>query len=310
MADTTGLPVTIGIPTYNRAEGYFREALESAVRQTYANIEIVVSDNCSTDNTESVVKRIAGSRARYFKQEKPLSPNENFNFCLNQAGGAYFLLLHDDDLIDEDFIATCMRKADFNLKWGVIRTGTRLIDSDGVVTQEVFNLSEGGGIEDLFRDWFDGKTAFYFCSTLFNTDLLKKIGGFHSRHNLVQDCAAILDLGARAGRRDIRETKASFRIHANYLRYGAMVKVWTEDFLWLLDRICDTAPGDTSGLRLEGERFLSGLSYKRAGVVKAPLSRVAAYLTVFRLFGYRYFPPPILRTLRRSRSAIRLAMNI
>jgi glycosyltransferase involved in cell wall biosynthesis len=306
MPDTTVPPVTIGIPTYNRADGYFRLALESAVRQTYKNIEIVVSDNCSTDNTEAVVKEIADARVRYFKQEKSLSPNENFNFCLNQAGGAYFLLLHDDDLIDEDFIAACMRKADFRLNWGVIRTGTRLIDAEGKVTSEVPNRSKGEGVEDLFLDWFNAKTAFYFCSTLFNTDLLKQVGGFHSRHNLVQDCAAILELGSRAGRLDVRETKASFRIHANYLRYGSMVKAWAEDFLWLLERICDTATGSTSVLRHEGERFFAGLSYKRATVVKSPLSRMAAYLTVFRLFGYRYFPPPVLRALHRSRSAFRI----
>jgi glycosyltransferase involved in cell wall biosynthesis len=311
MPDATIPPVTIGIPTYNRADGYFRQALESAVRQTYENIEIVVSDNCSTDNTESVVKEIGDGRVRYFKQERSLSPNENFNFCLNQAGGAYFLLLHDDDLIDEDFISACMRKADFQLNWGVIRTGTRLIDAEGTVTHEVLNKSKGETVEDLFLDWFNVKTAFYFCSTLFNTGLLKKVGGFHSRHNLVQDCAAILELGARAGRLDIRETKASFRRHVNYLRYGSMVKAWAEDFLWLLDRICDTVTGNTSVLRHAGERFFAALSYRRAKVVKSPFSRTLAYLTVYRLFGYRYPPPPVMRALHRSRSAfLSLSKNV
>ncbi len=47
--------ITIAIPTYNRANGYFKQTLESVLCQTYEYIEIIVSDNCSTDNTEELV---------------------------------------------------------------------------------------------------------------------------------------------------------------------------------------------------------------------------------------------------------------
>src|SRR5689334_7129661 len=110
--DGTNLPsVTIAIPTYNRAATYLRSCLESALRQTYANIDIVVSDNGSTDHTEALVKRYSDPRIRYFKQQTNLIPNENFNFCLRQARGDYFLLLLDDEQIDDDFIETCLRAA-------------------------------------------------------------------------------------------------------------------------------------------------------------------------------------------------------
>ena len=74
--------VTIAIPTYNRADNYLKQALSSALVQTYRNIEIIVSDNCSTDNTESVVKNFKDSRIRYFKQKKNIGPYKNFNFLL------------------------------------------------------------------------------------------------------------------------------------------------------------------------------------------------------------------------------------
>ncbi len=48
--------VTIGIPTYNRADGYLQETLESALAQGYRHMEIIVSDNCSTDDIERVVR--------------------------------------------------------------------------------------------------------------------------------------------------------------------------------------------------------------------------------------------------------------
>jgi len=56
--------VTIAIPTYNRADGYLREALASALNQTYQNIEIIVSDNCSTDNSEAFIRGISDQRIR------------------------------------------------------------------------------------------------------------------------------------------------------------------------------------------------------------------------------------------------------
>ncbi|WP_368427632.1 glycosyltransferase family 2 protein [Sulfuricaulis sp.] len=57
--------VTIGIPTYNRVNRYLRETLESALGQSYSNLEFVVSDNGSTDNMESIVRSYADPRIRF-----------------------------------------------------------------------------------------------------------------------------------------------------------------------------------------------------------------------------------------------------
>lgn len=71
----------------NRANSYLRCALQSAVSQTYKNIEIIVSDNCSPDNTESVVREFDDPRIRYYRQNQNIGPFKNFDFCLEQARG-------------------------------------------------------------------------------------------------------------------------------------------------------------------------------------------------------------------------------
>lgn len=285
--------VSIAIPTYNRADGYLREALQSALAQSYGNLEIIVSDNCSTDGTPNYVQRIGSERIRYFRQPKPLSPNGNFNFCLANAKGCYFLLLHDDDAIDHDYIETCMKAANHSPNYALIRTGTRLIDAQGNVIRNIPNASTDETPAGLCHAWFKNQLSFYFCSTLFNTAMLKAAGGLFSKHNLLEDCNAIIELSTRGERLDIADTKASFREHVNYLKYGLIVQRWAEDFLWLLDRICVLIPEDAASLKTEGARFFASLSYKRAKVVKSPLKRLFAYLMVYKTFGFKYLPPQL-----------------
>ena len=59
--------VSVIIPTYNRPD-YLKQAIESAVKQTYRNLEIIVSDNCSKKSPESLVEEFGDSRIRFFRQ--------------------------------------------------------------------------------------------------------------------------------------------------------------------------------------------------------------------------------------------------
>lgn len=282
--------VTIGIPTYNRAGSYLQGTLESALNQSYKNIEIVVSDNCSPDGTETLVKSYSDARLKYFRQSENIKPNDNFNFCLSKAEGAYFLLLHDDDLIDFDFIETCLNAAKYNTNVGIIRTGTRIVDGNNKMKGESLNLVEGLSLEDFFLGWFSGKTRLYLCSTLFNTKELKKIGGFKSKHNLFQDVIAEVELAAQHGRVDVKEVKASFRKHPGEMTHASSIYGWCEDSLILLDKICKLSQIKAHHIRKKGKRFFCFINYNRASGVKSFSDRMVAYLTVFRIFGYSYTP--------------------
>ena len=285
--------VSIGIPTYNRANSYLKKAIADAQSQTYPNIEIIISDNCSSDNTEEVVRSFPDSKIRYYRQKVNIGPNNNFNFCLNQARGEYFLLFQDDDLIDDDFIECCMKSADFATDLGVLRAGTRIIDANDGVLFECPNMVAGFDFEDFVLGWFRSKTAWYLCSTLYNTRALKNIGGFHSRHNLLQDGMATARLAAEHGRSDVEEIKASFRKHGGEITFAVDVKNWVEDFVDLLDLLVELASGKKETIRSEGERFFSQLCYNRALAVTPFFKRSLAYITIYKAFHYRYLPPPV-----------------
>lgn len=278
--------VTIGIPTYNRADGYLRECLACALNQTYENVEVIVSDNCSNDRTSALMRSISDSRLRYIRHEKNIGPANNFNYCLKQARGAYFLLLHDDDLIDPDFVEICMKAARGSTYYGIIRTGTRVINSNGKVLNESRNSVAGLSIEDFFRGWFQGKTSWYLCSTLYNTERLREIGGFQSKRQLVQDGTAIVRLASKYGRVDVEDVKASFRKHSGELTFAAKVKDWCEDYLALLDLMCEAVDEKKDLIRMEGQRFLCRINYNRARAIKSPFEKLKTYLMVYRKFNY------------------------
>jgi glycosyltransferase involved in cell wall biosynthesis len=299
--------VSIGMPTYNRADGYLPLALDSALEQDYPNLEIIVSDNASTDGTEELIRSKADSRIRYFRHAESIGGTNNFNFCVEQARGAYFLLLHDDDLIDPDFISTCVRALDGNLNVGVVRTGIRIIDGEGRVISESENSAGGLSFEGFLRAWFTGKTAHYIPNTLFNTEGLQRLGGFHSKRYLFQDGVALVRLASELGRVDVREIKASFRRHGeNYGAHPSRARAWAEDCLYLRDLVMDLV-GDTDrqGVFQDATRFFCRKAYRQASAVPSFVDRSRMYGQIYAMFGYRQLPPPLnprnwVRVLRNN----------
>jgi glycosyltransferase involved in cell wall biosynthesis len=282
--------VTIAIPTYNRAATYFPQSLQSALSQTYSNIEIVVSDNCSTDRTQAMVTGIGDPRIRYFRHDPGIGQKNNYNFCFEQAKGSYVLLLHDDDAIDDDFVSSCMQGSGASAGVGIIRTGMRTINAHGDIIAQVANDVVGLPVERFFRSWLRGGTPIYCCNTLFNTRRLREVGGFASRHFCYPDTMAIFRLAGQYGRIDIPEIKATFRFHGDQAGFSAKISDWCEDSLDLLHLMCDLAPRSREEILKDGVRFFASVNYDRANCARSPWERAVATMKVMRYFRYRQLP--------------------
>ena len=139
--------VTIGIPTYNRA-ALLTRAIESARCQDHANLEIVISDNASTDATEQICQRYAASdpRVRYLRQPKNNGPSSNFEATLQAASGSYFMWLGDDDWIDDSYVSQCVNRLESDPTLALVG-GTPCYYADG--------RSVGPGrLISLTQDWW------------------------------------------------------------------------------------------------------------------------------------------------------------
>ena len=113
MPDRTPHPlVSIGVPVRNGGR-LLTEALQQLVDQTYPNLEIIISDNNSSDETPALCQAFAAqdSRIIYRRQSLNLSAIENFKFVLDQARGDYFMWAAHDDRRDLNYIATLVQSA-------------------------------------------------------------------------------------------------------------------------------------------------------------------------------------------------------
>src|SRR5688500_13573749 len=93
--------ISIGIPTYNRGSK-LKKTLCSIWNQDYPTIEVIISDNCSTDNTKELCTGLIKNQLsiKYFRQPKNIGMVANFEFVLRQAAGDFFMWISDDDTLE------------------------------------------------------------------------------------------------------------------------------------------------------------------------------------------------------------------
>jgi glycosyltransferase involved in cell wall biosynthesis len=98
--------VSIGMPVFN-GERYLPQAIDAVLAQTYADLELVISDNASTDATSEICLEHAARdrRVRYHRNAQNVGAARNFNEVFRLATGRYFKWAAHDDLIEPDYLA-------------------------------------------------------------------------------------------------------------------------------------------------------------------------------------------------------------
>lgn len=130
--------VTIAIPSYKPT--FFKETLSSALNQTYQNLEILICDDCPTNDIEAIVSphmRNDG-RIRYLRNPETLGPRPNGIRCFEEARGEFFKLLSDDDVLETTCIERlldCFR-ADYDITLATSRR--TCIDEAGKPLADIF----------------------------------------------------------------------------------------------------------------------------------------------------------------------------
>ena len=124
--------VSIGLPVYN-GEQWIRQALESLVSQDYENIEIMIADDKSTDNTPIICKEYSEKydNIRFSINIKNLGGNGNIREILNHSFGKYFIWASQDDYWESSFVSILVKKLEADKRMVLSSGNIEMLNMDG-----------------------------------------------------------------------------------------------------------------------------------------------------------------------------------
>ncbi|MBI2966886.1 MAG: glycosyltransferase family 2 protein [Bacteroidetes bacterium] len=165
--------ITVGIPTFNRPDD-LKQTLDCLLKQSYTNLEIIISDNCSSDSrVKEIMRTYAASDTRivlYF-QDKNIGIVKNFTFVLEKATGGFFMWKSDDDKIEDvDFISKLYTK--------LIETDSDFAFPDGFYLKNEANA--GFALKKVYSncrtkmDYLRGYTTSFSCLEFYGLYNLSK----------------------------------------------------------------------------------------------------------------------------------------
>lgn len=183
--------VSVTIPTYNRAS-LVEEAIRCVLDQTFDDLEIIVVDDGSTDNTRSVVEKYTEKGVKYCYKENGGCASAR-NFGLAQCSGQYIAFLDSDDLWPEDFIEIMLNRLEENPQYGCIYCSVVKMSPDGSQKNSYGPDTCKSGLitQELFK-----RSFIWLQTTLFRKDALDKFVFDDSLRNGA-DTDAILRLSTR-----------------------------------------------------------------------------------------------------------------
>jgi glycosyltransferase involved in cell wall biosynthesis len=125
--------VSICIPTYNSAK-FIRQALDSIAAQTYKNVEVIVSDNASHDNTVSIIRYYIEKYGFELNiNSKNIGAGENFNKLISLASGKYVAIYHADDVYESTIVEESVKLLESDETIGLVGTLGNIINEEGVL---------------------------------------------------------------------------------------------------------------------------------------------------------------------------------
>jgi hypothetical protein len=205
--------ITLAIPTRNRAS-IVTDAVRRALAQSYSNIEVLVSDNASTDETLVSLRSIIDPRLRILTSPRNIGANANYAKCIREAKGSFLLIVPDDDRISGTFLEKCVRllNEEPGLRAVVAAYGVFFTDENRhrpAILSRRLSTGVWDGSE-ILKEVLGGQLGAIMLSTVFRTELLRS---WPNKYRTAQEHLAMTQilLSGRAGL--LNERCATLTIH-------------------------------------------------------------------------------------------------
>jgi glycosyltransferase involved in cell wall biosynthesis len=205
--------VSVVIPTYNRAKT-IEKTINSILNQTYTNIEIIIIDDCSKDNTEQIInEKFSNIKSlKYIKHEINKGGNAARNTGIYNSRGEYIAFLDSDDEWLNTKIEKQMNKMIKNKKCGLVYTYCANVDLDtNKITSYFGNESGKNPFEKLLCENFIGSTSSILCTK----DALLQVGMFDETLPSCQDWELYIRIANKYDIEYVNEPLLRYYVHGN-----------------------------------------------------------------------------------------------
>lgn len=213
--------VSICIPTFNRMQ-YLAQTVQSALDQDYKNIEVLVSDNFSSDNTEELMKQFSSDpRVIYNRNSSNIGMVLNWRKLLYEmASGDWFILLSDDDyFIDNAYISKAVKLLELNTDMNVVYASGYINNASGDVMREMripYDEVESG--KNIFlKKYTVVPQEFTLCNIIFNVEKSKNFKAFSNLNNLYCDSQLFSEMCLSGKVGVIKDYVSVYRYHSGNL---------------------------------------------------------------------------------------------
>lgn len=172
--------ISIGLPAFKAT--YLEGAINSVLKQTYTDFELIIVNDASPENVEEVVYSFRDNRIRYYKNEENLGQTsvvKNWNKCLEYARGEYFVLFSDDDVYESDFLKRMVQMAEKFKDVNLFHCRVRQIDNKGKTINYSPTCPEYEDISDFIWHRLKGFRLQYVTDFFCRTSALRSVGGFY-----------------------------------------------------------------------------------------------------------------------------------
>jgi len=229
--------VSICIPTYNGAR-FIAETMDSALLQTYANLEIVVSDDASKDDTLLIIEayKTKTDIPIYIHHHKPDGIGANWNHTIKKANGKYIKFLFQDDVLAPNCIENMVCVMEANAKVGLVASKRDFLIEDSFMNEEIklwiekyddlqttLNLPVGNAIVIITKALFN---SIEFLKSprnkigepsvvLFKKELISELGYFDENFKQILDYEYWYRILKHYDITILNEKLVSFRLHSN-----------------------------------------------------------------------------------------------
>lgn len=216
---------SILLPTYKRR--YLKECIDSVLAQTYSNWELVIVNDASPEDIESIALTYTDKRIRYYKNERNFGAErlvEQWNHCLSLAKGEYVLCIGDDDRLMPSCLETYALLIAQNPDIALLHGQTDIIDENGTVVRHLDRRPKWeSAMSMLYHRYFSRRAQFIGDFCFRRKELLAKGGFYYLPYAWGSDDISALQVAQEHGVVNTQDVVFAYRDNAGSITRHAHV---------------------------------------------------------------------------------------